>query len=193
MCARRTSRCAVELLSNLRRRSRVRSIASKAAYEDCECFAKLLRAVHAHTEAFSKNAVFLPGQKKLPSRSLGSPEIPEMIRQATGLDAEGTATAASALDVRVVELEASTLEGLDVVDLNSIQIHLAHLVDQDLDTVELVNVVRRILLTIKGHVVAEPRTSAAHDRHTQCRRSGILLSHDLFHFMRRGVSQLKHF
>src|SRR3984885_16382787 len=67
---------------------------------------------------------------------------------------EGAAAAASALDVRVVELEARTLERLDVVDGNSIQVHRAHLVDQHLEPVKFINIVGALVdLILKGHVV----------------------------------------
>src|SRR5271156_6572619 len=90
----------------------------------------------------------------------------------SALDAEGAATAAGALDVRVVELEARTFDGLDVVDLHAVEIHLAHLVDENLQAVELINAVRVFIHGVfKGHVVAEARAASAPHRNAQaCRR-----------------------
>ena len=78
------------------------------------------------------------------------------------LDAEGAAAAAGALDVGVVELETGAFDGLDVIDLDAVEVHLAHLVDQNLEALEFVHVVRGILGVVKSHVVAEPGTAAAY-------------------------------
>src|SRR6516162_6063091 len=43
-------------------------------------------------------------------------------------DGERAAATASALNVGVVELEAGTLERLDVIDFHAVQVHGAHLV-----------------------------------------------------------------
>ena len=59
----------------------------------------------------------------------------------TKLNAEGTAAAASALHVRVIELEARAFYGLNVVDFHAIQIHGAHLVYGDLEPIEVHHIV----------------------------------------------------
>src|ERR1700677_3938114 len=72
------------------------------------------------------------------------------------LDAEGAAAAAGALDVRVVELETRAFDGFDVVDLDAIEVHLAHLVDENLEAVKFVHAVTILVHgVLKGHVVAE--------------------------------------
>ena len=83
---------------------------------------------------------------------------------AAGLDAEGAAAAAGALHIRVIELEPGALDGLNVVDLHSVEIHLAHLVYKHLQAVELIHIVGRILLTIEGHVVAKTGASSTATR-----------------------------
>ena len=79
----------------------------------------------------------------------------------TELDAEGTAAAAGALHVGIVELESRTLNRLDVLDLNSVQVHGTHLVHRNLQTVKLENLVRIRGLVLKRHVVLETRAAAA--------------------------------
>ena len=72
------------------------------------------------------------------------------------LDREGTAATASTLYVRVIELESRTFERFDVVDRHTFEIHLAHLVDQNLQSFELVDIVAIFIdLVLKGHVIAE--------------------------------------
>src|SRR5258706_5968169 len=53
------------------------------------------------------------------------------------LYAERRAAAARRLDVRVLELEACTLETLDVIDLGTDEVHQAHLVDDALHALDL--------------------------------------------------------
>ena len=83
----------------------------------------------------------------------------------TELDAEGTAAAAGALHVGIVELESRTFNRLDVVDLNPVQIHGTHLVDGDLQTIKLKHLVRIGGLVFKRHVVLETRAAATDNSH----------------------------
>ena len=96
----------------------------------------------------------------------------------TELDAEGTAAAAGALHVGIVELESRTFERLDVIDLNSIQIHGAHLVDGNLQTIELKQLVRIAGLVFKRHMVLETGAAAANYSHAQRDWNGALHTHD---------------
>jgi len=112
---------------------------------------------------------------------------------ATFLNAERTATAAGALHVGVIELEAGAFECLDIVDGNAFQIHFAHLVDKNFQPIEFVNVVGRIFTVFKSHVVAKPRTPSAHDSHAKRNGRWILLAHNLFYFGCRHWSNLNHF
>src|ERR1017187_7539518 len=77
---------------------------------------------------------------------------PNRERSAALLYAERAATAAGALDVRVVELEASAFQRFDIVDGDAFQVHFAHLIDKDLESVEFIDVVGRILGIFKCHV-----------------------------------------
>src|ERR1700676_2568975 len=76
------------------------------------------------------------------------------------LDAEGTSAATGALYVRIVELETRALQSLYVVDRDTFEVHFAHLVDEHLQAVKLIDIVRRIFLVLEGHMVAESRPSA---------------------------------
>ena len=98
------------------------------------------------------------------------------------LDAERAAATAGALDIRIVELEARSLERLDIVNRDIFKVHLAHLVDQDLKPIELVDIVRGILLIFKGHVIAETGAAATHNGNAQCDGRRILLAHNFFNF-----------
>src|ERR1700691_4647941 len=72
------------------------------------------------------------------------------------LGAERTAAAAGALDVRVIELKARTVNRFDVIDLNAVEVHLAHLIDQHFQALEFIDVVAIFVhLIFKGHVVAK--------------------------------------
>src|SRR5258708_1122565 len=89
---------------------------------------------------------WLEGIKKAPEHTAQEPE--ESFWKRAGalpspeLDAERAAAAAGALHVGIVELESRTFNRLDVIDLNPVQIHGTHLVDRNLQTIELKNLVR---------------------------------------------------
>lgn len=112
--------------------------------------------------------------------------------RAAFLYAERTAAAASALDVRIIELEARAFERLDVVDGNALEIHFAHLVDQDFETIELIDIVRGIFRILKSHVIAESGTPSPYNSHAERDGRGVLLAHNLFHFRGRHWSNCKH-
>jgi hypothetical protein len=94
------------------------------------------------------------------------------------LDAEGAAAPAGALHVGIVELESRAFNRLDVIDLNPVQIHGTHLVDGNLQTIELKYLVRIGSLILKRHVVLETRAAAAHYSHSQSDRNRGLHAHD---------------
>jgi len=113
--------------------------------------------------------------------------------QLAWLDAEGAAAAAGALDVRVVELEARTFDCLDVVNLHAVEIHFAHLIYENFQAIEFINVVAILIdLVLESHVVAETRATAAHDSDTQAGGRGILLRQDFLHFGDGHWCQLYH-
>jgi|SRR5579864_1441924 len=107
----------------------------------------------------------------------------KIILRRANLDAEGTAAAASALDVRVIELEPGAFDGLDVVDFDAFEVHLAHLVDENLEAVVFVHVVGIVDRIFKGHVIGESRAAAANHGNAQGRRSRRLLRHDFLHLV----------
>ena len=94
------------------------------------------------------------------------------------LDAEGTAAAARALHVRVIELEAGTFESLDVVDLHSIQVHGTHLIDSDFESIEVHDFVGLVGLILKRHMVLETGAASADHGNAQRDRDGVLHTHD---------------
>jgi len=109
------------------------------------------------------------------------------------LYAERATAAAGALDVRIIELEASAFQRFDIVDGNAFQVHLAHLVYQYLEPIKFVNVVGRILGILKRHMVAEAGASAAYNSDAKRHGSGILLAHNFFYFRCRDWSNCNHF
>lgn len=110
------------------------------------------------------------------------------------LHGEGTAAAACALYVRVIELKPRAFESFDVVDGDTVEIHLAHLVDQDLQAVKLVDVVAGFVdLILEGHLIAKARAAAAHHGNTQARWLGRLLRQNFFYFVYGYWRQLNHF
>src|SRR5687767_1922600 len=83
-----------------------------------------------------------------------------------GSEADRGAAAAGRLDVRVVELEPGALQTLDVVDLGAHEVHEAHLIDVDLDPVDLELAVH-LGLAVEVEVVREARAAAADDAQAQ--------------------------
>src|SRR4051812_46426942 len=81
-------------------------------------------------------------------------------------DAERRTAAAGRLHVGVLELEACSLQPFDVVDLGADQVHEAHLVDDNLDALDLELAVDLGGL-IEVQVVREAGTTAAHDAQPQ--------------------------
>ena len=101
--------------------------------------------------------------------------------------AEGTTAPAGALHVRIVELETRAFERLDVVDLDAIEVHGTHLVDGDLEAIEIHNLVRLVGLVFKRHVVLETRAAATDNRDAQRRRDGVLHIHDFLDLIGRNA------
>ena len=78
---------------------------------------------------------WLEGMKKAPELTAQEPRKQFEIASADSaprLNAEGTAAAAGALHIGIVKLESRTLDALDVIDLNPLEIHRTHLVDGNL-------------------------------------------------------------
>jgi len=107
-------------------------------------------------------------------------------------NAKRTAAAASALHVRVIELEAGALDGLDVIDLDAIQIHRAHLVNRDLEPVKIHDLIGLIGLVFKRHVVLETGAASADDGNAQRHRDRILHAHDFLDLGAGSRSQTNH-
>ena len=78
---------------------------------------------------------------------------PNRERIAAFLYAERAATAAGALDVRIIELEASAFQRLDIIDGDAFQVHFAHLIDEDLESIEFINVVGWIFRILNGQLL----------------------------------------
>jgi hypothetical protein len=110
----------------------------------------------------------------------------------TGLDAEGAAAAAGALHVGIVELESRAFNRLDVIDFDPIQVHGTHLVDGDLQTIELEHLVRIASLILKRHVVLETGATATHYSHSQSDRNRRLHAHDFLNLGTRNGRQIDH-
>ena len=87
-----------------------------------------------------------------------------------GLNAEGAAAAAGAFYVGIVEFESRAFDGFDVVDGDAVEVHLAHLIDEDFEAVKFVNIVAGFVdLVLESHMVAESGAAAPYDRHAQTR------------------------
>ena len=108
------------------------------------------------------------------------------------LDAEGAAAAAGALDVGIIELEAGTFESFDVIDFHAIEIHGAHLVDSDLEAVEVHDFVGLVGLIFKRHVILETGAAAADDGDAQGDRDGVLHAHDFLDLSGGNGRQVDH-
>jgi len=108
------------------------------------------------------------------------------------LNAKGAAATAGALNVRIIELEASALDGFDVIDLDAFQIHRAHLIDRDLEPVEIDHFIGFIGRVFKSHVVLETGAASADDGNAQRHRYRILHAHDFLDLGAGSGSQTNH-
>jgi len=108
------------------------------------------------------------------------------------LNAERTAATASALHVRVVELEAGAFQGFDVIDFHPIQIHRTHLVDRDLKPIKIHDLVGLVGLVFKCHVVLKTGAASADDGNAQRHRDWILHAHDFLDLGAGSGSQTNH-
>src|SRR5258708_32252201 len=142
----------------------------------------------------ASQSVWLEGIKKAPELTAQEPQDSFCERSARvpspNLDAERAPAAASALHVGIVELESRTFERLDVINLNSVQIHGTHLVHRDLQTVELEKLVRIGGLVFKRHVVLETGAATANNRHAQSDRHGTLHAHDFLNLGTGNARQI---
>jgi hypothetical protein len=108
------------------------------------------------------------------------------------LDAEGTTAAAGGLDVGIVKLEASAFESFDIIDLDTIEIHGAHLVDSDLESIEVDDFVSLVGLIFKRHVILETGAASTDHRNAQGDRDGILHTHDFLNLSGGNGGQINH-
>jgi hypothetical protein len=78
------------------------------------------------------------------------------------LDAKRAAATATAGGIRIIELEAGTMETFDVVDFRAIHVQQAGFVDKNLQAVKLEDgVILIIEVLVEAHSVRESGTSAA--------------------------------
>src|SRR5208337_1286953 len=105
------------------------------------------------------------------------------------LDAEGGSAATSAFHVRVVELKAGTLEGLDIIDIDALQVHQRGRVNVDLQSVEVERLVHHSSAIFERHGVGESGAASADHAHAQACRYGILLRHDVLLLVAGGLSE----
>jgi hypothetical protein len=107
-------------------------------------------------------------------------------------NAKRAAAAARALHVRVIELEAGTFDGLDVIDLDAVQVHRTHLVDRDLEAVKIHHLIGLIGLVFECHVILETGAASSDDGNAQRHRHRILHAHDFLDLGAGSGSQTNH-
>src|SRR3954463_16824957 len=95
------------------------------------------------------------------------------------LDAERRSATAGALHVRVLELEARALQGLDVIHLAAIQVHGRGRVNKNFYAFEVEGLVHHAGIVLERHGIGEAGASAADYADAQASRDGALLRHDL--------------
>src|SRR6266849_4009842 len=95
-----------------------------------------------------------------------------------GLDVERRPAAACALHVRVLELEAGALQGLDVIHAAAAQVHDRGGVHEHFKAVHIEHFVHHARAGVELQGVGEARASASHNPHAQASWRGILLRHD---------------
>src|SRR5712692_8829593 len=137
---------------------------------------------------------WLEGIKKAPEHTAQEPKECKREKRfpAPRLDAEGTPAAAGALHVGIVELESRTFNRLNIIDFDAVQIHGTHLVNGDLQTIKLENLVRIGGLVLKRHVVLETRAAATDYSHAQRDGHWALHAHDFLDLGTRNGRQIDH-
>src|SRR6266849_3130065 len=95
-----------------------------------------------------------------------------------GLDVERRPAAAGALHVRVLELEAGTLQGLDVIHAAAVQVHDRGGVHEHFKALHIEHFIHHAGGGVELQGVGEARAPASHHPHAQASRRGILLCHD---------------
>src|SRR6185437_8442070 len=108
------------------------------------------------------------------------------------LSVKGAAATASALHVGIVELESATFERLQIIDFDAIQVKHARLIDENLQIVELVSLVKKPWGIFEGHGVAKPRAAAADHGDPKTCRLRFLGFQNLSHLTHCPFSQLHH-
>src|SRR5207247_8602958 len=81
------------------------------------------------------------------------------------LYAERASAAAGALYVRVIELETRAFQRLDVVNFDPFEVHGAHLVYRNLQTVKINHFVALVRLILERHVILTPRAAGPNHSH----------------------------
>ena len=104
------------------------------------------------------------------------------------LNAKRTSATAASGSIRIVELEAGSVQTIDVIDFGSIHIQQAGLVDKNLQTFEFKNGIALIVESlVEAHAIGETGAAASHDLDSQARiRLGLIrqnLSNFLFCFL----------
>src|SRR5579863_5227531 len=102
-----------------------------------------------------------------PGTNRPHPQMRPLHFQKLALHVERRTAAASALHIRILELEASAFECLDVIDHAAIQIHDRRRIDVDLQAVEIKSLIHHAGAVFELHRVGEPGTTAAYDTYAQ--------------------------
>jgi len=114
------------------------------------------------------------------------------LNSAGRLCAERAATPAGALDVRIIELKARALHGFYVVHLSTIQVQHARLVDENLEAVKTVSLIKEIRRILECHRIAESGATAPNHSDPEPSRPGILRVQDFPYLVNCRFGQLHH-
>src|SRR3712207_5739079 len=100
--------------------------------------------------------------------------------------AKRAATTAGGFNVWIVELKARTFHGLDIIDLGSVQVKEAGLIDEDFQSFEVVGLVEHSGVLFERHRIAEAGATTTDNGNPQTGRLGFLGVEDLLNFVDGG-------
>ena len=102
------------------------------------------------------------------------------------LGLEAGTTTAGRLDVRIVELKARSFERFDIIYFHTIQVEHARLVDENLQTTEIIGFVEHSRRVFECHGIRKSRATATDYRYPEAGWLGLLRSQNFVNFYGRA-------
>ena len=102
------------------------------------------------------------------------------------LGLETGATTTGRLHVRIVELEARSLERLDVIYFYTVKVEHAGLIDKNLQATEIIGLIEHSGRILESHGIRKAGAASPHNGNPEAGRLGLLRSQNLVNFYGRA-------